>query len=214
MSFAPNSKIALLRILSILFFWLYVPHFIAVLSLKNQQRNILFSDLKVLSSHINLNIGKWSLLLYFLHNNKYYRSVFYYRIRPFRAFLLSWYRPGCSSFLLPSTTKIGTNFMFYHPYSTILLAKSIGNNFICRQGITLGNKVESIPVKGEENKITDTLPVIGDNVEIGAGAIVIGKITIGNNVIIGAGAVVVKDVPDNAIVAGNPAKIIRFRNSI
>lgn len=54
-------------------------------------------------------------------------------------------------------------------------------------------------------------PKIGNNVIIYAGAKVIGNVVIGNNVIIGAGAVVVKNIPDNAIVAGVPAKIIRYR---
>ena len=51
-------------------------------------------------------------------------------------------------------------------------------------------------------------PIIGDNVIIYAGACIVGGIKIGNNAIIGANAVVTKDVPDNAIVVGNPAKII------
>ena len=50
---------------------------------------------------------------------------------------------------------------------------------------------------------------IGNNVQIGAGAIVLAGITIGNNVVIGAGSVVTKDVQSNSVVAGNPAKIIR-----
>ena len=41
--------------------------------------------------------------------------------------------------------------------------------------------------------------------------VIIGNITIGNNVTIGAGSVVVKDVPDNAVVVGNPAKIVKFK---
>lgn len=53
------------------------------------------------------------------------------------------------------------------------------------------------------------VPVIGDNVRISAGARILGPVRIGNNVIIGANAVVVKDVPDNCIVAGIPAKIIK-----
>lgn len=53
------------------------------------------------------------------------------------------------------------------------------------------------------------VPVIGNNVEISTGAKVLGPVIVGNNVIIGANAVVVKDVPDNCIVAGCPAKIIR-----
>lgn len=52
-------------------------------------------------------------------------------------------------------------------------------------------------------------PVIGDNVYIAANATVIGGVHIGNNVIIGAGAVVVKDIPDNSVAVGNPARVIR-----
>ena len=49
---------------------------------------------------------------------------------------------------------------------------------------------------------------IGDHVFVGAGAIVLPGVTIGNNVIVGAGAVVAKDIPDDSVVVGNPAKII------
>ena len=55
----------------------------------------------------------------------------------------------------------------------------------------------------------NTAPIIGDNVLIGAGAKLLGDITIGNNVNIGANAVVVNDVPDNCTVVGIPAKIIK-----
>ena len=54
--------------------------------------------------------------------------------------------------------------------------------------------------------------IIGDNCYIGTGATIMGPVTIGNNVTIAAGAVVVKDVLDNAIVGGNPAKIISYKN--
>jgi len=56
-------------------------------------------------------------------------------------------------------------------------------------------------------------PVIGDNVFIASGAKILGNVTIGNNVTIGANAVVLKDVPDNAIVVGIPAKIIKYHTS-
>lgn len=55
------------------------------------------------------------------------------------------------------------------------------------------------------------LPIIGNYVRISKGAIVFGGITIGDNAIIGANAVVNKPVPDNAVVAGVPAKIIRIK---
>lgn len=74
----------------------------------------------------------------------------------------------------------------------------MGKNYIISSGCVLGNKT------GYSNG-----PTIGDNVEICIGAKVIGPITIGNNVIIAPNSVVVKDVPDNCIVSGVPAKIIK-----
>ena len=88
-----------------------------------------------------------------------------------------------------------------HPYATIINAKKVRRNFTCRQCTTIGNK------KDGDN---EHLPIIGDNVTLGANDVIIGGITIGNNVVVGAGSVVVKDVPDNCIVAGNPAKILKY----
>jgi maltose O-acetyltransferase len=51
--------------------------------------------------------------------------------------------------------------------------------------------------------------VIGDNVWIGSGAIVLAGVTVGKNSVIGAGAVVTKDVPANVVVVGNPAKVVK-----
>ena len=57
---------------------------------------------------------------------------------------------------------------------------------------------------------TQTAPVIiGNNVWIGGGAIIMPGVTIGNNVVIGAGSVVTKDVPDNVIAYGNPCRVVR-----
>jgi acetyltransferase-like isoleucine patch superfamily enzyme len=52
--------------------------------------------------------------------------------------------------------------------------------------------------------------VVRKGASIGSGTTILSKITVGNNAIVGAGSVVTKDVPDNAIVAGNPAKFLRF----
>lgn len=50
---------------------------------------------------------------------------------------------------------------------------------------------------------------IGDNVFIGWGSIVLPGVNIGNNVVVGAGSVVTKNIPDNSVVAGNPARVIK-----
>ena len=103
--------------------------------------------------------------------------------------------------ILPHT-QIGSGLRFPH-HGTIVInhCSVIGKNCTIMQGVTIG-------------KNTKGSPVIGDNVFIGANALVIGKVVVGNNVCIGAGSVVVKDVPDNAVVVGNPAKIISYDGEI
>ena len=65
-----------------------------------------------------------------------------------------------------------------------------------------------------EERLKGTLigkPVtIGDNVWFGGNCVVLPGVTIGNNVVVGAGSVVTKNVPDNAVIAGNPAKILKY----
>lgn len=78
-----------------------------------------------------------------------------------------------------------------------LLQKKIGRHCFINQQVTIGYK-------------GDKAPEIGDNVQITCGAKVLGGVKIGNNVTIGANAVVVKDIPDNALAAGVPARVIRI----
>lgn len=78
----------------------------------------------------------------------------------------------------------------------------LGKNCIISPGVIIGTKHK------HENVAT-----IGDNVEICLGAKIIGKLIIGNNAIIAPNTVVVKDVPENAIVSGVPARIIKYRNN-
>lgn len=89
--------------------------------------------------------------------------------------------------------------MAYGGIGVVIHARAvIGENCVLGQNITIGGKSGWYEV-----------PIFGDNVHVSAGARILGPVRIGNNVIIGANAVVVKDVPDNCIVAGVPAKIIR-----
>lgn len=68
-----------------------------------------------------------------------------------------------------------------------------------------------IPMRGRGHMPSDPV-VIGNDVWIGQRCIILPGVTIGNGAILGADAVVTKDVPDWAVVGGNPAKIIRYRN--
>lgn len=101
---------------------------------------------------------------------------------------------------IPASCKIGGGTkLAYGGIGIVIHARCvIGRNCVIGQGATLGGKSRWYEV-----------PVLGDNVYVSAGARILGPIRIGNNVVIGANAVVVKDVPDNCVVAGVPAKIIK-----
>lgn len=98
--------------------------------------------------------------------------------------------------------KIGKNLRFAH-FQGVIIGNEvvIGDNCKIYQQVTLGQKKNGVEGYGDD-------PIIGDNVIIFSGAKVFGKINIGNNAIIGANAVVFKDVPENSIAVGIPARII------
>jgi serine O-acetyltransferase len=97
--------------------------------------------------------------------------------------------------------KIGQKFFIDHGCGVVIGESSeIGNNCTLFQGVTLGGKTTKRSAKRH--------PTVGDNVMIGAGAKVLGPITIGNNVKIGCNAVVIHDAPENCTVVGIPGKVI------
>ena len=101
--------------------------------------------------------------------------------------------------------EIGPGLCFPHTVGTVIGALRIGRDAVIYHGVTLGAKEMDF---GYDSKAR---PIIGDNVVIGSGAKVLGGITIGNNVIVGANAVVVESVPDNVVVGGVPAHILRHK---
>jgi len=98
--------------------------------------------------------------------------------------------------------KIGRRFVIDHGTGIVIGETSeIGDDVIIYQGATLGGTGKD---SGKRH------PTIGSNVMIGAGAKVLGPITVGNNSRVAAGAVVLRDVPDDATAVGVPARIVRI----
>lgn len=104
---------------------------------------------------------------------------------------------------VPASAKIGKGTKLgYGGIGVVIHDRTvIGEHVMIGPNVTIGGRSGHYEV-----------PVIGDHVDISTGAKVLGPIKIGNHVVIGANAVVIKDVPDNAVVAGVPARIIRIEN--
>jgi serine O-acetyltransferase len=95
-------------------------------------------------------------------------------------------------------TQVGRRLLIEHFGGIIISGDAvIGDDVVIRQGVTIG-----LSHTGQR-----AAPVIGDRVDIGAGAKILGGITIGDDAVIGANAVVIRDVPAGALAVGVPARI-------
>jgi len=98
---------------------------------------------------------------------------------------------------IPINSSLGGGLLITHPNGIVIHPKAkIGPNCLIFQQVTIDSRDGGIPI-------------IGDNVDIGAGAKIIGNVSIGNHVRIGANSVVLKNVPDNCTVIGIPARIVK-----
>ena len=145
-------------------------------------------------------------LNWFLTENKAFRNLLQHRLKNPTRSLKCWihfviarllWKPLDSLYI--NTLDIGGGLYIQHGFSTIISAKKIGENCRIFQQVTIG-------YRGEES------PVLEDNAAVACGAKVLGGVTLHKNCIVGAGAVVLKDVPENAIVGGVPAKVIKYKD--
>jgi serine O-acetyltransferase len=155
----------------------------------------LYQDRSVLSViRAGFSDGSLSMILYramsLLGRNRS-TKIFAYLINKINSVLC-----GC---VIGIDASFGNEFIILHSTGVVINSDVKGGDKIF---------IESGVVIGAEKRKS---PTLGSNIFLGSGAKILGSISVGNNVTIAANAVVVKDVPDNVVVAGVPAKIIKER---
>lgn len=143
--------------------------------------------------------GFWVMLVYRLGRWRYgVRPVLFRKVLSFAYKFFYKVVQILTGVEFPCEVEIGRNFVIDHFGGIVISGYSkFGDNCRIRNGVVVGLARVDDPCA----------PVIGNNVDIGAGAKVLGRIRIGSNVVIGANAVVITDVPDNSIAVGVPAVV-------
>jgi len=115
--------------------------------------------------------------------------------------IIMWFGRVLTGVEIHPAAKIGGGFFIDHGFGVVIgETAEIGENVTLFQGVTLG---------GTGKESGKRHPTLGDNVVVGAGAKILGGITIGNDVYVGANAVVLKPVPDDCTVVGVPGRCIK-----
>lgn len=153
-------------------------------------------NVKLMHYIISLRIFEYIYNKYKCHGGLFYTALCFIAKHHFIR-----YRRKKNIFIDPNC--IGPGLRIEHfGYIWIDRSSIIGKNCTILPRVLLGKKKPGL---------APPLIFIGDNCYIGTGATILGPVHIGNNVTVAAGAIVISDVPDNCIVGGNPAKIIKFK---
>lgn len=159
-----------------------------------------FEDLRVAREGL-LSLGFWALQVYRFGHLRYRFSSKLVRIPlGILHLILAKLAEIVCGIEIGVAARIGRRLVIEHSGCIVIHGATVmGDDCIVRQGVTIGNR-----------RIDDPhgAPVLGDRVNIGAGAKLLGRIHIGNDVDIGANAVVLDDVPDGALAVGVPARIV------
>ena len=102
--------------------------------------------------------------------------------------------------------EIGKGLFFPHTYGTVIGAWSIGENATIYQGVTIGAR------ELDFSYLKTSRPIIGNDVVIAAGAVILGPIQVGNRSRIGANSVVLNSIPDDVLAVGAPARVVETLN--
>ena len=141
------------------------------------------------------------------------KAVFFHRIANFFSIakldliarIISQFSRFLTGIEIHPKAKIGENLFIDHGMGVVIGETSeIGNNVTIYHMVTLGGISPSI--NSDDQRNSKRHPTLMDNVGVGSGAQVLGPVVIGKNAKIGANAVVTKDVPENAVMVGIPAK--------
>ena len=144
--------------------------------------------------------GFHALILHRLAHKLYKLKV------PFLPRLISQFSRFITGIEIHPGATIGKNFFIDHGMGVVIGETAIiGDNCLVYQGVTLG---------GTGKETGKRHPTIGNNVTLGAGAILLGNITIGDNSNVGAGSVVIKSAKENSTLVGVPARVIKEKNFV